>query len=220
MEKVVLFGTGAQARDLYLMLTHDSPFDVVAFAVDREYRKEEALLGLPVIAFDEVETFFPPSEVVMHIAVGYLRLNRLRAERCADAKAKGYRLISYVSPRATTWPGLAIGENCVIAPNCTVYGSCTIGDDVVIGTGCIVPHNTSIEDHCFIAAGVVFSGWVTVQPFCYIGSGAIIRNNVTIARESVIGAGAVILENTTERGVYMGKAADLLPLTSDQLPLG
>lgn len=220
MDKVVLFGTGAQARDIYVLLTHDSPYEVAGFTVDHEHLAEDTLLGLPVVAFEDVESVYPPGEYAMHISVGYLRLNKLRAERFRQAKAKGYRLINHVSPRATTWPGLTLGENCLIGPGSTVYPSCKIGNNVVIGTGCIVSHNTTIDEHCFVAAGVVFSGWITVKPYCYIGTGALIRNNVTIARETVVGAGAVILENTEERGVYMGIPADFLPISSEKLPLG
>jgi sugar O-acyltransferase (sialic acid O-acetyltransferase NeuD family) len=220
VEKVVLFGTGAQARDAHLLLSHDSPYEVAAFAVDREHIEQDMLFSLPVVPFEDVESIYPPADHRMHIAVGYSSLNRLRAERYHQAKAMGYQLISHVSSKATTWPGLIVGENCLIGPNVTIYPSCKIGNNIVIGTGCIVPHYSTIEDHCFLAAGVVLSGWVTVKPYCYIGTGAIIRNNVTIARECVIGAGAVILEDTEERGVYMGKPADLLPISSDKLPLG
>jgi sugar O-acyltransferase (sialic acid O-acetyltransferase NeuD family) len=220
VEKVVLFGTGAQASDAHLLLGHDSPYEVVAFTVDRDHLEQDTLFGLPIVPFEDVQAIYPPDEHRMLIAVGYERVNRLRADRYRQAKAMGYRLVSHVSSHATTWPGLIVGENCLIGPNSAIYPSCKIGNNVVIGTGCIVPHYSTIEDHCFLAAGVVLSGWVTVEPYCYIGTGAIIRNNVTIARECVIGAGALILADTEEKGVYMGKPADLLPISSDKLPLG
>ena len=57
---VVLFGTGSLAQLAYHYLTHDSDRDVVAFVVDREHRKDEEPLGLPVVATDEVVDRFPP----------------------------------------------------------------------------------------------------------------------------------------------------------------
>ena len=36
----------------------------------------------------------------MFVAVGYHELNQMRARKVREAKAKGYRLASYVSPRA------------------------------------------------------------------------------------------------------------------------
>jgi acetyltransferase-like isoleucine patch superfamily enzyme len=67
---------------------------------------------------------------------------------------------------------------------------------------------------------VAIAGSVTIEPYCFLGIGAIIRNKVVIARECVIGAGALILQDTKPREVYAGRAADLLPITSDQLQIG
>jgi sugar O-acyltransferase (sialic acid O-acetyltransferase NeuD family) len=220
MERVVLFGTGSVASDAYVYLTHDSPYEVVAFSVDRVEIEEDTLFDLPVVPFEDIESLYPPDRYKMHIAVGYFRLNKLRAERYHQAKAMGYQLISYVSSKATAWPGSVIGENCFIDAYSIVSPSAKIGNNVLVGTRCTVPHCTTIKDHCYLSGGVGLSGFVTVEPYGYIGTGAIIRNNVTIARECVIGAGAVILEDTEERGVYMGKPADLLPISSDKLPLG
>jgi sugar O-acyltransferase (sialic acid O-acetyltransferase NeuD family) len=220
MEKVVLFGTGAMAGDAYIHLTHDSPNEVAAFTVDGDHIEEDTLFDLPVVPFEDVQSIYPPDEYAMLVAVGYTRLNRLRAERYEQAKAMGYRLISYVSSKATVWPGAVIGEHCLISTDSIVSAFAKIGNNVVVGAGSLVPHYSVIGDHCFVGAGVTLSGFVTVGPYCFIGTGAVVRNNVTIARECVIGAGALILEDTEERGVYMGKQADLLPISSDRLPLG
>lgn len=220
MKRVVLFGTGAMASDAYVYLTHDSPYEIAAFAVDQDEIREDRLFDLPVVPFEDIQSLYPPDEYKMHIAVGYFRLNRLRAERYQQAKTMGYELISYVSSKATAWPGCVIGENCFIDAYSVVSPSAKIGNNVLVGTRCTIPHSTTIKDHCYLSGGVGLSGYVTVEPYCYIGTGAIVRNNVTIARECVIGAGALILEDTEEKGVYMGKQAELLPITSDRLPLG
>jgi sugar O-acyltransferase (sialic acid O-acetyltransferase NeuD family) len=219
VEKVVVFGTGAIASDAYAYLTFDSPYEIVAFTVDREHIKEDTLFERPVVPFQDVVSIYPPLEYQMLIAVGYARVNRLRAERYHQAKAMGYQLVSYVSSKATIWPELTIGDNCMIGPNAAVFPSAEIGNDVIIGPGCIIPHYTVIKDHCFVGSSVTLSGWVTIEPYCFLGTGAIVRNNVRIARECIIGAGALILENTEERGVYMGKQADKLPISSDKLPV-
>lgn len=220
MERIVLFGTGSIASDAYVDLTYDSPYEVAAFTRDREHIKQDTFFELPVVPFEDVESIYPPDEYKMLIAVGYMRLNRLRAERYHQAKAKGYQLISCVSSKAITWPGSVIGENCLIGANSIISASAKIGNNVIIGHGSIVPHYSVIKDHCFVGSGVILSGWVTVEPYCFLGTNATVRNNVTIARECVIGAGALILEDTEERGVYMGKPADFLPISSDKLPLG
>ena len=52
-----------------------------------------------------------------------------------QAKARGYGLISYVSSKATTWPGFACGDNCFILEDNTIQPFATIGNDVVLWSG-------------------------------------------------------------------------------------
>jgi sugar O-acyltransferase (sialic acid O-acetyltransferase NeuD family) len=219
MEKVVLFGASKFASDAYIFLTYDSPFEVVAFTVDSAYIKEEVLFERPIVPFENVESIFPPDEFKMLIALGYQRLNKLRAEKYHQAKGKGYQLINYVSSKAVTWPGFVVGDNCQIGPHAVIAPSAKIGNNVLIGAGSIIPHYAVIKDHCFLGSNVVLSGGVNIEPYCFLGTSATIRDNVTIARECVIGAGALILEDTLEKGVYMGISADRLPISSDKLPL-
>ncbi len=219
MEKIVLFGTGSMASVLHYYLTHDSPFEVTAFCVDREYLKKDNLHGLPVVPFDEVASIYPPDEHRMLIAIGYVKVNRLRAERYYQAREMGYRLVSYVSSKATIWSGLTVGENCKISANTMVQPFAEIGNNVFIGSGSVIGHHTVIKDHCYLATNVVVAGSVTIEPYSFLGTGSIVRNKLTIAREAVIGAGAVILEDTTEQGVYMSQPAERLPIASHELGL-
>jgi len=219
MEQVVLFGASKFARDVYVHLKHDSPYEVAAFTVDGAYLREETLFEHPVVPFESVESLYPPDRFQMLVAVGYQRLNEFRSEKCEQARAKGYRLISYVSSRAMTWPDQAIGCNCLICPNSVLSPSAKVGDDVVIGPGVLIAHDSIIGDHCFIGSGASLSGLVTVGPYCFVGTGAIIRDNVTLGRHCIIGAGAVILEDAPDRSVYMAEAAAKLAISSDRLNL-
>lgn len=217
MPKVVIFGVGqiADVADVYL--THDSPHEVAAFAVDGTYLDRKEHRGRPVVAFDRVEEAFPPGRFNMFLPISYRSVNRFRAQRYAEAKQKGYRLISYVSSHAITWPGLRLGENCFVMEKTAVLPFATIGSNVILWTGCSIGHNVTIGDHCFIGANAMVSGGVSVGPYSFLGTSATIRDNVAVAAESVIGAGALILRDTRERGVYSGLPARLLPTPSDAL---
>jgi sugar O-acyltransferase (sialic acid O-acetyltransferase NeuD family) len=219
MEKVILFGTGQVAALHYANLSHDSPYQVVAFTVDREYLPEEQLFGLPVVPFDEIQQVCPPADHRMLVSVSYRGVNSLRTEKYLRAKAMGYSCIRYVSSSARVSAGVEIGENTVIGHNTVLDPYVKIGNNVSIASGCTIGHHTEIQDHCFLAAGAVVSGSVTIEPACFLGAGAILRDRIHIARECVIGAGAVIMESTNPREVYLGSPARLLPITSDRLPL-
>jgi sugar O-acyltransferase (sialic acid O-acetyltransferase NeuD family) len=220
LKKVILYGNGSVAQATYFLLVHDSPYHIAAFTVDREYIKEDTLLDIPVIPFDQVQSLYPPDDFDMHIAVGHVRVNRIRAQKYHQTKEMGYQLINYISSKSLTWPGLIEGDNWKIGPNSAINPFAQLGNNVRIGTGSNVGHHTIIQDHCSLASNVTIAGNVIVEPYCLVGVNATIRDRITIARECVIGAGAVILQDTKPREVYLGRPAELLPISSDQLPLG
>jgi sugar O-acyltransferase (sialic acid O-acetyltransferase NeuD family) len=217
MQKVVLFGSGQMAVMICFYLTHDSSFEVAAFTVDGEHIKEETLLGFPVVPFEDIERDYPPDEFVMSIPISYRGANQLRAEKYQQAKAKGYRLINYISSRAATWPGLVIGDNCFVLEGCIVQPFAEIGNNVFMGCSSLVGHHCVIGDHCFLAPGAVTLGFVQVGPYCFLGANSTIRDGITIASECLIGAGVHITRNTQEKQVYIGTPTEPLAKRSDEL---
>jgi sugar O-acyltransferase (sialic acid O-acetyltransferase NeuD family) len=203
-DKIVIVGDGETAELAYEYFTHDSPHEVVAFSVEREYRQKDELFGLPVLDFEELAARFPPAEFRAFVAVSYTKLNRVRARLCRDARAKGYRLASYVSSRAFVWHNVEIGENCFIFENNVVQYAVKIGDNVVLWSGNHIGHQTVIKDNVFISSHVVVSGYCEVGENCFLGVNSSVANNVKIARDCLIGMGAVIHKDTEERKVYVG----------------
>jgi sugar O-acyltransferase (sialic acid O-acetyltransferase NeuD family) len=218
MQQIVIYGNGQVAGLAHYYLTNDSEYEVAAFTVESAFIKEESFTGLPLVPLDEVRDRYPPAGFRMFIAMGYGRVNREREQRFEQAKSLGYEFISYVSSKATVWPGVVIGDSCFIMEGNIIQPFVTIGNDVVMWSGCHVGHETVIKDHCFLSAHTVISGNVIIEPNCFFGVNATVRNSVTVARGSVVGAGAVITKDTKELGVYIPARTELLPMSSDRLP--
>ena len=217
MKDVVIFGAGQIAEVVHFYLTHDSEFRVSAFTVDAAYLKDTTFLGLPVVPFEEIQARYPPSRYGLFVAVSYKYANRFRAEKVASAEAKGYALISYVSSKATVWPGLSIGTNTFIMENNVIQPAVRIGKNVIMWSGNHVGHHTTICDHCFIASHAVISGSVTVGEYSFIGVNATIRDNITIGKSCVIGAGTLILHSTKDFEVYIGQQTEPSKVPSNRL---
>jgi sugar O-acyltransferase (sialic acid O-acetyltransferase NeuD family) len=216
MAKVVVFGTGQWAEMAHFYLTHDSTHEVVAFTVDGDSMKANENRGLPVVPFEEVEKLYPPEQYEMFLPLGFKRMNHFRAEKYHQAKLKGYELVSYVSSKATTWPGLACGENCIISEGATIQPFAEIGDDVVIGPGSLVSHHSVIRDHVMLAPNAVVLGNCTVQPYCFIGANATVRDEVVLANDTLVGAGVTVVKNTAQFELYEAKAAEPARVRTDQ----
>ena len=218
MSKVVVFGTAPFAQCVQFYLTHDSPHEVVAFTAHRERIPEGGeFSGLPVVPFEDLERSHPPGEHAMFVAIAYARVNRLRAEICAEAKAKGYELVTYLSSKATHWGDTRIGENCFVFEDNTIQPFVTIGDDVILWSGNHVGHHSRIGDHCFVTSHVVISGLCTIGAYSFIGVNATLRDGLTIGESNVIGSGAIIMRDTADNELYVPQRTRPDPRRSDEI---
>lgn len=206
MEDVIIFGNAKLAELAHYYFTNDSPYNVVGFTVNKKYITEKEYLGLPLIPFEEIENQFPPIEYKMFIAIGYKKLNTLRAKMYFEAKEKGYELISYISSRASRWDNIEIGDNCFILENQVIQPFVKIGNNVTIWCNSHFGHNTIIEDHCWISPHAAVCGGVKIGSYSFIGANVTIRDNVSIGKECIIGAGAIILNDTKGKEVYVANA--------------
>ena len=217
MAKVVVFGVGQWAELAHFYLTHDSPHEVAGFTLDAEYIEDREYKGLPVVPYDEVEQHFAPAEFKMFIPMSFKRMNHARAEKYYDAKKRGYELISYVSSKATTFPGFECGDNCFIFEDNTIQPFVKIGNNVVLWSGNHVGHHTIIKDHVMITSHVVISGSCTIEPFCFLGVNATVRDETVIARETLVGMGVTILKDTKEFEVYKAAGTQPAGFRSDEI---
>ncbi len=200
---IVIFGITELAQLAHYYFSHDSERQVAGFTVDAGYASEPEFRGLPLVPFDRVGETFPPDDFDLFVAIGYTDLNAARAQKCADAKARGYRLVTYVSSRASVWPDLDVGENCFVMEGNVIQPFVKIGNNVIIWSGSLVSHHVEIGDNCFIASAVTVSGGVTIGANCFIGVNATIRERVSIGRDSIIGAGALLLRDAAAGSSYL-----------------
>jgi sugar O-acyltransferase (sialic acid O-acetyltransferase NeuD family) len=203
MSKLVIFGAGKIADEAYFYLTNDSSHEVVAFTVDAEHLQANQKLGLPVVAFEEIERAYPPDDFEMFVAVGYQNLNKFRAQKYREAKVLGYKLISYISSRAANFGRVELGDNCFVLEFSVIQPCAKVGNNAFIWSGNHVGHHATIEDHCYIAGNVVISGNTVIEPNCFIGVSATIGHEITVGRESFIGAGSLITKNVGPQSVYI-----------------
>jgi hypothetical protein len=98
---VVIFGTLRSAALARYCLDHDTTLRVAAFTVDAAYVKAPEHEGLPLVAFEELESRYKPEDCRLLIPMGYQGINGVRRARYEAAKARGYSFASYVSSRAS-----------------------------------------------------------------------------------------------------------------------
>ncbi len=210
MAKVIIFGVLDTAELAHYYLTNDSEHNVVAFTVSKEYLTENIYKGLPVIAFEELEKYFPPSEYKLFVPMTGRKMNTLREKIYNEGKLKGYNYISYVSSKATLFNN-EIGENCFILEDNTIQPFTKIGNNVILWSGNHIGHHGVIKDHVFFTSHVVMSGHCVIESNCFFGVNATIRDYSKIAKGTLLAMGASLTKQETEEwGVYVGNPAKKL----------
>lgn len=210
MTKVVIFGTLDTAELAHWYLLNDSEHEVIAFTVHREYKEADEFMGLPLVAFEDLEAVYPPSECSLFAPMTGRRMNRLREQVYNEGKQKGYDFITYVSSKATVC-GNSIGENCFILEDNTLQPFTSIGNNVVLWSGNHIGHHGEIRDHVFVTSQVVISGHCIIEPYSFFGVNATIRDYSTIGEGTLVGMGACLTVQKTEPwSVYSGNPAKKL----------
>lgn len=211
MADVIIFGVLDTAELAHFYLEHDSEHNVVAFTVNRDYITESQFKGLPVVPFEEVEQFFPPSEYAFFAPMTARNMNRNREKVYLEAKAKGYSFISYISSRATVYDKSLIGENCFILEDNTIQPFTTIGNNVVLWSGNHIGHHGRIDDHVFFTSQVVLSGHCHVHSYSFFGVNATIKDYTNIAQGTLLGMASSLNKDSEEWGIYVGVPAKRVP---------
>ncbi|WP_158883521.1 acetyltransferase [Rhodanobacter sp. L36] len=208
---LVLIGAGEFAQIACEYFAHDSDRDVVAFSVDRKYLAQQELAGRPVIAYENIEQNYPPSDFDVFVAIPASELNRVRTRFYRDAKSRGYQFATYISTRAFVWRNAEVGENSFIFEGNVIQPFVEIGNNCILWSGNHVGHRTVVRDHVFVASHAVISGYCDVGESSFIGVNATFNDHVKVAADNIIGAGALVTRDTEPGRIYVGSPARAVP---------
>jgi sugar O-acyltransferase (sialic acid O-acetyltransferase NeuD family) len=213
-EGIVIFGAGKIAEVAHGYFSRDDARPIKAFTCDRSHCGSGIHLGLPLVPFDEIAVRFPPSRFQMFVAIGYHQMNALRADRCAQARALGYRLASYVAPSAWLPAGVAHGDNSLVLDGVTVQPGAKLGRNVALWSGVVVGHHTTVQDDCWLAAGATIGGGSVIGEASFVGLNATIGHEVTVGRRCLLGARTLVTKSLPDERVVADADSNVLRLES------
>jgi sugar O-acyltransferase (sialic acid O-acetyltransferase NeuD family) len=202
MNKLLIYGTGLIAEVAYFYFTHDTDYEIIGFTNASAFIKEPKFNNLEVTPFENIEQHHPPGECEIFVAIGYAKTNQIREQRYLEAREKGYKFATYVSPRATYYD-TPVGGNCFILENNVIQPFVTIGNDVTLWSGNHIGHHSIIKDHCFISSHVVVSGSCVIGENCFLGVNSTLRDGIKIGKLSVVGAGTTVMKDCEERSLVI-----------------
>jgi len=213
-EKIILFGLTQTADIIEYYFNKYTDVEICARCVDKKYLTIDKYNNVPVVAFEDVEKYYPPSEYKISIPMMNTDLNRVREEKYKIAKAKGYKFKSYLS-QVNAIETNNIGENVFIIGDCHIQPFSKIGNNCMIWSGTEIGHHTIIQDNCFIT-GAKVAGRITVENNCFIGHSSAIRDGITIGKYSIIGMASIVQKNIKPYTVLSVKQTKKWDITSEE----
>jgi sugar O-acyltransferase (sialic acid O-acetyltransferase NeuD family) len=215
-KKLIIFGIGKIAEVIHYYAASECGFEVAAFCVDPNYIEAKTFDKLPIVSFDEVTNIFPPTEFDMFIAVGYHDLNRLREKKCTEAREKGYKLVSVISPLCYIPTNVTIGWNCFIMPPAIIHPCTQIKNNVFVWSGAMIAHHSVIEDNCWLTSCCNISGNVRLGANTFVAVNATIGHSVIIGKNCFLGANTLVTKSLEDDKVVIAESQKPIRLTSSQ----
>ena len=201
-KSLVIVGISSFAEIAYEYFSETGLYDVVAFSVDREYKKSlDYFLGLPVLTLEEVDEQFSNQDVCFFVAITYTSLNRGRTRIYKFLKSIGLKPASYISKYAFISSSANIGEHVFIMENNVIQSQVTIGTNVILWSGNHIGHHSQISDNCFISSHVVISGHCHIGEYCFLGVNSTVNNNINISNDCWIDATVHVSRHVVENQI-------------------
>ncbi len=211
---LILYGDSNFAELVKYYFESDSEYKVVAFCVDRQYKTKDEFCGLPVVAFEDLETLYSTQTHHLFAAIGYKSM-RVRQALFEKASATDYPLASYISSKAIVDDSNKLGQNCMILPAAALEPFATIESNCFINTGAVVCHHSTIRAHCFLAARSLVGGYSEVGENSFLGFQSTVIQQRILARETLVAANSLLMENTQECPTDAGRPATPIKIHHD-----
>ena len=206
-KKLVIVGDSAFAQIAFKYFQRDGNYEIVGFAVEKEFIKKQQLFGIPISPLENIEELFSPLEINIFVAITYQKLNRLRTRLYESLKIKGYNFANYISPYSYVDNETEIGENVFIFENNTIQPYVKIKNNCILWSGNHIGHHSLIKDNVFISSQVVISGFCEIGENSFIGVNSTISNGVKIWKDNFLREGTIISKDTDADSIFLPSEA-------------
>lgn len=214
MEDLILYGNGDIADVMFYYFSNASKYKVAAFTCEKKYITSPLFNGLPVIPFEEVEISHPPAKYKMFIALGFVEMNTVRANRYIEAKRKGYEIVSFIHPQADIPGNVEYGENTIIMNNTIILPKVKMGSNIFVWQGTVIGHHSVIGDNCWFSSPTIISGNVIIGKNCFFGANSTLGHDISIGDFCFLGAHVLQVKNLVAEKVVITEPSKSLDISS------
>ena len=192
MKDLVIVGAGSIANEVLSFIKKYNLYNVICFAVDRQYMNTDRLFDLPVYPLDELKKMVPIDETEFFIAIAFYNyMNKYKREMYERLKPQGYKFANLISPKADVCSS-SIGEGNWINDYAYLAFGSKIGNNNTFVQHSIVSHSTQMADHNVVSARAIIAGSCLIGNQNYFGVNSTVFNKLKIGNKCIVGGGSVV----------------------------
>lgn len=193
-KRIVIIGTSTTAKTVSTFIEHYGLFEIIGFAVNKQYIKETIFCDKPVFAIEELAKVMNKSEDLLFVAIQWNNLNADRRKVYETLKQEWYQFANIISPNAIVH-GKLLGDNCWVGDYAVIDFGSTVGSDCFIKNQAYISYNNIIGNHCFIGAKSLIAGSCQIGEQCFVGLNATVFDCTVIGNKCIVGACTAVKRN-------------------------
>lgn len=210
MDKIYIFGSGAQGRVVLDIFLSQYPMSSFYFVDDSIEKQGQLVNGVEIISQEKM--FSQSQNPSIHVAIGN---NDLREKISNEFILKKCNLINAIHATAIVVPSAKIGVGNMIGIYSIVNSNARLGNGCIINTNVIIEHDTLVENYSSISPGAVIGGRVIIREKAFISSNSTIHARVEIGSKSIIGMSSVVTKNVENKEMVYGNPAKFIRKVTD-----
>jgi carbonic anhydrase/acetyltransferase-like protein (isoleucine patch superfamily) len=203
VKKLIVFGCGKQAKNIYKVLKFEG-VAISGFCVDDEYYTEDSFFDKPMYKTSYFLSNCSPEEYIVFLPLSAQNRCKFRKDKFLQFEGYGYEFYTFISKGAMVYSdsenigrNVFIGHGAGIGPDAIIKDNCCISEFSLIG------HDAIIDKHTFIASGAIIGASSRISERVVIALGVIIREDTYVAEGSVLGMGITIHRDIEKTGIYV-----------------
>lgn len=208
-ERLVLFGAGALAREILVVLprlqTIGRDIEFVGCLVDPDVAAADKLYDRPISR--KIDDFAGDDTLRFVVALGEPGARARAVERL---KSIGARFASIIDPAVLIGASSTIREGSMILGHASITADARLGTHVLVNPGSTIAHDNRIADFATLSPGVHLAGHVTVDEGAFLGTGACVIPGTRIGAHAYVGAGSVVIRDVPPGYTVVGNPARVL----------
>jgi sugar O-acyltransferase (sialic acid O-acetyltransferase NeuD family) len=212
MTKVLFYGSGAIAREIYdfelMNRVAHSDWSFVGyindFGADADF---ESNTGMAYYG-----SFAALNDVTSYHYLICVADPKSRALLLKNVLETGCQLFKYIHSTALIARTASVADGCILYPYVVISANASLGKCVIVNTYSGVGHDVSIGECSTLSAHVDLTGNVKVGYECFFGTGARVVPNKKIGNHSSIGAGVTVIRSIKDNHLVMPSPNKIIDL--------